>query len=872
MFKNNNPKPPNWILLFFRWYCKPDYLEDLEGDLRERFVKRLEERGIHRAKRLFILDVLLLFRPGLIKSFPLNITIFHQTMFKNHLKIAWRNLNKNKGFSSINIGGLAIGMAAAMLIGLWIYDEVAFNTPFNNTDRIAQVVQNNTFNGEVETTFYQPMQLEPELRARYASYFDYIVTTSGTFDQLLTFEEKKITKSGSYMGPDITEMLSLKMIKGTRNALNNPTSALLSESTAMALFGDQDPIDKSFKINNEVLVTVKGVYEDIAPNSTFGDLTFIVPWELEVKRRNLKERTNWQNNWFKTYVQVSPHANFQEVSNLIADVKFNNLNAEQANKQRPRLFLHPMSDWYLRGDFENGINSGGRITYLWLFGIIALFVLLLACINFMNLATARSERRAKEIGIRKTLGSFKSQIIRQFLVESILVAGLAFIVSFILLIIFLPSFNIVAEKQIRIPWSNILFWLICIGYTLLTGLLAGTYPSFYLSSFRPSETLKGTFRSGRFEGVSRRVLVLVQFTASISLIIATLFVYKQIQFVKDRPIGYDRDRLVRIPAKSKTIISKFKPLQNDLLNTGMVKVIAGTSTPLTATTNTYTNYDWEGKDPNLSNEFVGLHITYDFGKMIDWEIVLGRDFSKDYSADKVAFILNEAAVKYMGLKNPIGTYMKRDGKDHEIIGVVKNLVTQSPYDPVKPTIFRINENWFNHLYIKLDRSSDMQTALAQIETIFKSYDQLNPFEYEFLDQAYTSKFQDSERIGILATFFSVLAILISFMGLFGLVTFVAEKRTKELGIRKVLGASEANLLRMLSKDFLILILISYLIASLFTGYFIGGWLSQYEYRTELSWLPFVLAGCSVLVLTLLTVSFQTIRAIKSNAINNLQME
>ncbi len=872
MPKKDDNNPPNRILSFFRWFCRPEYLEDLEGDLRERFSRRSEEQGIHHAKRHFTLDVLRLVRPGLIRSFPMRIEITNKAMFKNYLKTGWRNLNKNKGFSSINIGGLAIGMTVAMLIGLWVYDEVSYNGQFKNVDRIAQVLQNNTFNGEVETSFNQAMQLEPELRNRYGDYFDYIVTTPGTYDQLLTFEEKKITKSGSYMGPDITEMLSLKMVKGTRNALKSPTSVLLAESTAAALFGDQNPLDKSLKINNELLVTVKGVYEDIPSNSTFGDLTFIAPWELEVKRRNLKERADWRHSWFYTYVQVSEHADIQKISTLIEDVKFNNMDAEQANKERPRLFLHPMVDWYLYGDFENGINSGGRIEYLWLFGTIALFVLLLACINFMNLVTARSERRAKEIGIRKTLGSLRSQVARQFLVESILVSGLAFVVSLIFLVGILPSFNVVAQKQIGIPWANLLFWLICIGYALLTGLIAGVYPSLYLSAFRPIETLKGAFRSGRFEGVSRRVLVVIQFTASISLIIATLFVYRQVQFVKDRPIGYDRDRLVRIPVKSNEIVNKFEPLQRDLLNTGVVEEIAGTSTPITATTNTYNNYDWEGKAPDLSNEFVGLNVTYDFGKMVDWEIEKGRDFSRDYKRDGTAFILNEAAVEYMGLENPIGTYMKRDGNNHEIIGIVKNLVTQSPYDPVKATIFRIDEGWFNHLYIRLDRSSNMQAALTQIETIFENYDQLNPFEYEFLDQAYASKFQDSERIGTLASFFSILAILISFLGLFGLVAFVAEKRTKELGIRKILGASEANLHRMLSKEFLILVLISYLIASLFTGYFIGGWLSQFEYRSKLSWLPFALAGGSVLVLTLLIVSLQTIRVIKSNPVESLRME
>jgi ABC-type antimicrobial peptide transport system permease subunit len=793
-------------------------------------------------------------------------------MFKNYFKTAWRNLKRNRGYSIINIGGLAMGMAAAMLIGLWIYDEMSFNRQFENGGRIAQVLQNQTFNGDIETSWSQAMQLEPELRDQYSDYFEYVVTTPGTYDQLLTFGDKKITKSGSYMGPDITEMLSLKMLEGTRNALKSPNSVLLAESTARALFGEENPMDKSVEINNNLMVTVKGVYQDLPLNSTFGDLTFIAPWALEVERRNLKERTDWRHSWFYTYVQVSENADIQQVSALIEDVKFTNMDAELANKSNPKLFLLPMIDWYLSGDFENGTNTGGRIEYLWLFGIIAFFVLLLACINFMNLVTARSEKRAKEIGIRKTLGSLRSQLAGQFMGESMLVAVLAFILSLIIVVIILPSFNELAEKQIDISWSNLWFWLVCIGYTIFTGLLAGTYPSLYLSAFQPAKTLKGSFRSGRFEGISRRFLVVVQFTASISLIIGTLFIYRQVQFVKDRPIGYNRDHLVRIPVKTNEIVNKFQPLRTDLLNTGMVDEIAGTSTPLTATTNTYSNYDWEGKDPGLGNEFIGLQVTHNFGKIIDWEVLDGRDFSKEYKTDKTGFILNEAALEYMGLQNPIGKVMTRAGNNYEIIGVVKDLVTQSPYDPVKATIFMLDENWFNHLYIKLDPSYGVQEALNQIESIFSKYDTLNPFDYEFVDQAYALKFQNSERIGKLASFFAILAIFISCLGLFGLVSFVAEKRIKELGIRKILGASMANLLRMLSKEFLILVLISYLTAALLAYYFINRWLQQYEYRTELSWLPFAITGGVVLVLTVLTVSYQTIRAARANPIESLRME
>ena len=873
MSKSSRIKPPKWPLRFLRFFLKEEYLEEIEGDMEELFQDALERHFQKKAKRLYAWEVLKLLRPSLIKNLKGDYHHNAYDMFKNNLKIAWRNLFKNKSFSLINIGGLAMGILVPMLIGLWIHDEISFNKQFENHDHIAAVMQNQTFNGKIETWRGQAMQLEPELRNNHNDYFKYIATATGSWEHLLTVDDKKITKTGAFIGSDITEMLSLKMLKGARSALQNPTSVLLASSTSQVLFGEEDPIGKGLLLDNELAVTVEGVYEDLPDNSSFGDLNFIAPWELHVKSENLIERVGWGNSWFQVYVQLADNTDLQQVSTAIKDAKLNNIDEEYANRTKPQLFLHPMSRWYLHGEFENGVSIGGRIEYVWLFGVIAGFVLLLACINFMNLSTARSEKRAKEVGIRKTLGSFRSQLINQFFSESLLVAGIAFIFALILASLLLPTFNKMADKEISVLWSDPWFWLIGLGFTLLTGIIAGSYPAFYLSAFRPVKALKGTFRLGRFAALPRKILVVVQFTVSISLIIGTIFIFRQIQFAKDRPIGYNRNNLVRVPIKTDDLITHFQALRTDLLNTGMVEEMAGTDVPITATYVTNGGFDWPGKDPNMGDNFTTLRATHEFGDMIEWEIKEGRGFSREFATDTACFVLNEAAVEYMGLKDPIGTMVKWGDNGHfKVIGVVKNLITQSPYDPVRQTIFILHETWLSQINIKLKPESVAREALTQIEAIFKKYDPVNPFEYQFVDEAYARKFKSEERIGKLASFFAILAIFISCLGLFGLASYVAERRTKEIGIRKVLGASVVNLWRMLSKDFVLLVLISCFLAAPIAYYFMNNWLQDYTYRTGLSWWVFAIVGLLALLLTLITVSFQALKAALMNPVNSIKNE
>ena len=793
-------------------------------------------------------------------------------MLKNHFKVAWRQLTKNKAYSSLNIGGLAIGMMVAMLIGLWVWDEVTFNRYHKNYERIARVMQNQTFaGGEVQTWRSQALQLGPELRTTYGANFKHIVMADFIQGHTLLYDNKSITRTGSFMESQAPEMLTLNMISGPRQGLAGANSVMLSASTAKALFGNEDPINKIIKIDDRPEVKVTGVYEDIAHNSSFVNLHFIAPWELYLQ--GLPEWLGWGNSWFQTIVQIADDAEMKQVSSVIKHAKINRINEEEGARFKPALFLHPMPEWHLFSEFKQGVNIGGRIQYVWLFGVIGVFVLILACINFMNLSTARSEKRALEVGVRKAMGSGRGQLIFQFFAESILIAILSFIVSLVCVQLIFPYFNEITHKEINILWSNPLFWLLAIGFTLLTGILAGSYPALFLSSFRAISVLKGIFRIGQAATMPRKVLVVVQFTASITLVIGTIIVFQQIQFVKNRPVGFDQNHLITTPIKNETIHTHYEAFRNDLLQTGAVEEVSKSETRISQTFITNSDFEWEGKDPGMQDEFVTCRVSHEFGKTIGWEIKHGRDFSRDFRTDLSGFVINEAAAAYMGFENPVGERVRWGSNGtYTIIGVVKNMITQSPYSPVKQTLFFIDYDNSNFANIKIRPDVQTDDALTKIEAVFKKHDPVNPFEYSFADQEYAEKFENEERIGKLATFFAVLAIFISFLGLFGMASFIARQRTKEIGIRKVLGASVITLWRMLSKDFVTLVLLSCLIATVFAWYFLDSWLQQYEYRTQMPYWAFAAGAMGALLIAIITVSFHTIKAAMANPTESLKTE
>ncbi|WP_259068802.1 ABC transporter permease [Mucilaginibacter sp. X4EP1] len=793
-------------------------------------------------------------------------------MIKNYLKIAWRNLVKNKMHSLINIVGLSVGMAVAMLIGLWVYDELSFNKGFDNYNNIAQVMQHQTFNGDVGTQSSLPYLMGDELRHTYGSNFKYVTMCSWTYDHILTFGEKKITKGGNYFEPQVTDMLSLKMIKGTRSALQDSHAVILSKSTAKALFGDADPINKTIKIDNKFNVTVSGIYEDLPYNSDFNNLTFIATWQLYITDRNWDEKaTNpWRNNSFQCYVQIADNANMDQVSTKIKDVKLHRVQKADA-AFKPIVFLHPMSKWHLYSGFKNGVNTGGKIEFVWLFGIIGFFVLLLACINFMNLSTARSEKRAKEVGVRKAIGSVRAQLITQFFSESLLVAFFAFVLALLLVQIALPQFNEVAAKKIDILWGNPLFWIIGICFSLFTGVIAGSYPALYLSSFQPVKVLKGTFRVGKFASIPRKVLVVMQFTVSAVLIIGTIVVFRQIQFAKNRPVGYSRDGLIAIGVVTEDVHKNFDAISNELKSSGAVTQIAESSTAATYVDEFDNGFDWQGKNPSVQGDFGVIWVSNDFGKTLGWQIKEGRDFSKDFH-DSSAVIMNEAAVKFTGLKHPVGETLMEDGKPRKIVGVIKDMVMQSPYEPVSRTVFVMDPTTQPVINIRINPVISAHQALGKIEAVFKRYNPAQPFDYKFVDEQYGQKFGDEERIGKLANFFAILAIFISCLGLSGMASFMAEQRIKEIGVRKVLGASVLGLWSLLSKDFVKLVAISLIIAIPTAWYFMHGWLLNYNYRAALSWWIFAATAAGAIVITLLTVSYQSMKAALANPVKSLKSE
>jgi len=498
--------------------------------------------------------------------------------------------------------------------------------------------------------------------------------------------------------------------------------------------------------------------------------------------------------------------------------------------------------------------------------------LLLACINFMNLSTARSEKRAREVGIRKAVGSLRTQLIFQFFSESVLYVGIAFLLALLFVQLSLPLFNEVADKRMTMLWGSPLFWLMSIGFSLFTGLIAGSYPAFYLSSFQPVKVLKGSFRMGRFAALPRKVLVVVQFTVSVTLIIGTVVVFRQIQFAKNRPVGYTRDGLVAIPIITDKIHKSYDAVRDELFKTGAIISMAEGDVAPTTSAGSTSAIEWKDKDPNLSVDFLQTGVSPGYGKTAGWQFKEGRDFSKDFLSDSAAVIVNQAAIKFMGLKNPVGQNLTYYGKPFKLIGVINDIVVDSPYGQVRPSVFFLNKGPGNTVLLKVNPNISASLALEKIAPVFKRFNPEQPFDYQFVDQEYAKKFGNEQRIGKLAAFFASLAIFISCLGLFGMASFMAGQRIKEIGVRKVLGASVLNLWRLLSTDFIGLVAIAFLIASPLAWYLMHNWLQRFDYRSDISGWIFVFTGLGAVAITLITVSFQSVKAALANPINSLKTE
>ncbi|MFT3935028.1 MAG: ABC transporter permease [Chitinophagaceae bacterium] len=806
-------------------------------------------------------------------------------MLKNYLKLAWRSLLKNRISSIINIGGLTIGIAVALLIGLWVYDELSFNKYHKDYERIVQITARGVdakFGPFVTGSVQYPFAVE--MQTTYKDNFTYVAKSSWKSEVILATGEKKFSVAGQFMDPDAPAMLSLKMMKGNWAGLKDPYSIMLSASTAKSFFGDTDPINKTVTIGNKTDLKVTGVYEDIPKSTSFGGDKFIGAWAIWELQNDWvkKSASDWNNHYIRLYGTIKPGTSIEAVNNNIKNAELNKIKGLDAFKddyaRNIQAFVFPMRLWHLYPFTRNGVADDKPVRMLWMVVIIGLFVLLLACINFMNLSTARSEKRAKEVGIRKTIGSMRNQLVLQFFTESFVVVIVSFVLACCIAVLSLNWFNGLAAKEMAMPWGDGYFWAICCSFILFTALLAGSYPALYLSSFKPIKVLKGSFRVGRFAAVPRKVLVVMQFTVSVALIICTIVVYRQLQFAKDRPVGYTREGLISINMKSDDFYGKYNLFRKELLNTGVVSEFAESMGKPTELASNNGGFEWRGMKPGIEQNFGTVAVTHEFGKTVGWQFTDGRDFSREMATDSSAVVINESAAKFIGLKNIVGenlTWTFHDSKQtYTIVGVIKDMLMASPYDPVDPTIYFIKalHSGVSVMNIRINPGVAMNKALPKIEAVFKKLVPAAPFDYKFVDEDYALKFAAEERISKLAGFFAALAIIISCLGLFGLASFVAEQRTKEIGVRKVLGASLFNLWGLLSKEFALLVLISLLIASPLAYYFMHDWLQNYQYRTALSAWIFIAAGAGAIAITLLTVSYQAIKTALMNPVKSLRTE
>lgn len=820
--------------------------------------------------------------PLSLQSNPLkNISLYHwhrpwrfcphpirSVMFRNYLKTAIRNLWRSKGYSALNILGLSVGMAVALVIGLWVQHEMSYDTFHKNGKNIGLIMKRTNFNDVKGVQSGIMLPLYDELKTNYHELKNISrVDWGGTHS--IIYKDKKIGKQGHFVDPGFLKMFTFPLTRGkVDEVLKEPFSIVLTESLSTALFANENPIGKVLKIDNEHNVSVTGVMKDIPKTSSY-QFDFLMPYEMAVATNEFIRgaRDQWQNNFLTNVVELKDGVTMDQFTKRIENIPPQKTNDPKESK----LFIFPLKNWYLQGNFKEWENDGGVIDYVRLFIIVGILVLIIACINFMNLSTARSEKRAREVGIRKAVGSQRRQLIAQFLGESLITAIIAFLISLVIVEVGLPLLKDIGFNDIRFGFGNLSLLAICLGGAIITGLIAGVYPAVYLSSFTPVKVLKGTFQAGRAANLPRKILVVTQFSFSIALIIGTVIIFQQIQHAKSRNLGYDPNNLLNMELTS-DLMKNYDAMRQDLLATGYVDVVARSSSPMTGVYNQWDNFSWATMAPGSKPLFSVIMVDEDYAKATAIKMKEGRFFSKDYLTDSNAIILNAAAVKLMGFKDPLGQTVKMSDENLTVIGVSEDVLMQDPYTPVKPGLFLLRPSFRTQAFIRLKETIDIKRALAAITPVVEKHNPAFPFEYRFTDEQFAQKFRSESQVGSLAGVFAVLAIFISCLGLFGLASFMAERRTKEIGIRKVLGASVSQLWMLLSRDFALLIVISWVIATPLAWYVMHGWLQQYEYRISVSPVIFIGAAVIAVAITLITISFQIIKAAVANPIKSLRTE
>ena len=788
-------------------------------------------------------------------------------MLRNYFTIAFRNLWKNKKFSAINLLGLSIGMAAAILILLWIQHELSFDRFHTDQDRLYKAMNRAEFDGQLQVWSSTPKILGPTLKAEYPD-IEYMSRANDSH-VLLKVGDKKLNSGGIYADPDFLHIFSFKLKAGNFDkALDGTYSVVLTESLAKKLFGDEDPMGKVIAMNpytEPSNFTVTGILEDLPYNTQF-DFEFLLPWKF---MKVLGEDDEWWgNNSVATFVKLKPNVNAQSLNEKIKDVTIDHSNKQEDTE----VFLHPVSKQRLWSTFENGVNTGGRIALVRLFLLIAGLILLIACINFMNLSTARSEKRAREVGIRKVVGAQRGSLIGQFLGESVMLTLASGLVALIIVQLSLPSFNTLVGKTLFVPYNNLYFWLVALGFVLFTGLLAGSYPAFYLSSFRPIRVLKGGLHKVQALITPRKLLVVTQFTIAIVLIVSTIIIRQQIKHAQDRDAGYNRSDLGYL-FLTQEINKNYEVISQSLLSSGAVLSMSKTSAPLTQNWSNSWGIDWEGKDKSAKIVLDRFCSDGNIVKTAGFTLLKGRDINlKEFPGDSLSALVNESAAKIMGFKDPIGKTYGDMGEKWTIVGVVNDMIMASPYLPKLPMVIAGPKGWFNVLHMRLNPDRSTAANLKTVEDIFRKFNPDYPFNFIFVDTEYEKKFNDEKRIATLASLFAGLTIFISCLGLFALATYMAENRIKEIGVRKVLGASVLSITTLLSKDFLALVLVALVIATPIAWWAMHAWLQDYTYRISIQWWVFILAGAGAILIALATVSYNSIKAAMSNPTKSLRSE
>ncbi|GGG34889.1 ABC transporter permease [Bizionia arctica] len=782
-------------------------------------------------------------------------------MIFNYIKIAFRSLLKNKGYSFLNIFGLAIGITCASLIFLWVEDELHFDT-FEKQDQVYIIPTNQKYDNEWRTYYSTPGPLAQAIKDEVPGVVR--ATRSSDEELMFTVGDNAINRMGRYADADFLKIFSLKFIEGNADtAFNNPEAIVITQETAEQLYGKQTKaLGKVLKVNNTDTYIITGVIENLPKNITF-PFNWVAPFERY--RDGAEWMMEYGSNFSYTFVELSPEANFET-----ADTRIRQLIPEKTDDSDTQAFLHSMNDWHLKSKFVDGKKAGGQITYVRLFSIIALIILLIACINFMNLSTARSEKRANEVGVRKAMGSGRSRLMIQFISEALIMAFIASFVSILLLIILLPQFNLLIDKNLVLGLSNPMHIIFILSITIFCGVLAGLYPAFYLSSFKPVEVLKGVKSTHGSASFIRKGLVVGQFTISIVFIISTILVYQQIQHVKNRELGYEKDQLISMKVNG-NMIEKFTAIKQDLINTGAVKDAALCNSNLLSDGNNGSGLTWTD-GTNTEDVLISFrNISSSFFNTTGMEILEGRGFSENTAKDSTSVIVTESLAKLMGEGTALGKQITR-GDTYTVVGVVKDFQYGDMYETSDPVLFYNYHDQARYFYLKTNAEVATPDILSKVEAVMKKNNPAFPFEYTFVDENFNARFRSEQLVGKLSQIFALLAILISCLGLFGLAAYTAEQRSKEIGVRKVLGASVPGIVKLLSKDFLKLVGLSILISIPIAWYVMSNWLQGYAYRIEINWWIFLIAGFVAILIALVTVSFQAVKAAIANPVKSLKTE